>query len=139
MAADSLRLRSFTAETGHEVYEEIVSPINCWENESVKRMQREVVGIALRVTDGDLGIIAGCRKLSGLGFYVVEDWRVDPDFVVFGAVYSETDHLPLEDERSLWDPSAFEAKQAEVALFEEMFREKVCAACRSVITRFGGV
>jgi len=115
-----------------------MSPRNRWDLESMEHMQREAVGIARRVTAGDLGIIAGCRQLTRLGHYLVEDSRVDPDFVVFIGVSCETDHLPLEDERSLWNPAAFEAKQAEVARLEEVSREKVWVACRSVIARFGG-
>jgi hypothetical protein len=106
--------------------------------ESVERMQREAAKIARSMVSGSLGFIAGCRQLARLGHDVVKDWRIDPDFVVFGAVDSETDHLPLEDQRTFWDTAAFEAKQAEVSRFEEGSREKVLAACRSVIARFGG-
>lgn len=98
--------------------------------------QREVVRIALQIVRGELGIIAGSRLLAGLAHIVVEDWRVDLDFVVFGALSSETDHLPLEDEKSLWDPIAFGKKQQEVAHFEDSARAEVLAACRSLIARF---
>ena len=94
--------------------------------------------IATDILQGELGIIAGCRKLSKLGHDLVEDWRVDPDFVTFGNVESETDHLPLEDQQALWNAVAFEEKQGDVARFEEAARPEVLSACRSVIARFGG-
>ncbi|HYV86344.1 MAG TPA: hypothetical protein VFB49_10560 [Patescibacteria group bacterium] len=55
---------------------------------------------------------------------------MDPDFVLFGAVQSETDDLPLEDQRAHWDPAAFEAKQHEVRGYEAKTREQMLKACR---------
>jgi P2-related tail formation protein len=108
-----------------------------WNLEAIERYKREAVEVANLILSGRLGIIAGCRHLASLGHHLVEDWRVDMEFVVFGNVESETDHLPLEDQRSLWNPAAFEEKQREVARFEESAREEVLTACRSVIARFG--
>jgi hypothetical protein len=96
-----------------------------------------VLEIAQRLIAGDIGLIAGCRQLSSLSHEVVDDWGADPDFVLFGAVDSETDHLPLEDQRAHWDPAAFEEKQHEVRRYEAETREQVLRACRSVISRFG--
>ena len=102
----------------------------------MERHQRQAVEFARSILQGELGIIAGCRKLSKLGHDLVEDCRVDPDFVVFVSVESETDHLPLEDQQALWNPAAFEEKQREVARFEESARVDVLSACRSLIARF---
>jgi len=104
---------------------------------SVEENRRSAVEVARRVIAGDLRIIEGCRQLTRLGHHVVENWMRDPDFVVFVGLESETDHLPLEEERADWNPASFEAQQAEVARFEEAARDEVMAACRSVIARFG--
>jgi hypothetical protein len=100
---------------------------------------RKAVEVARRILSGDIGMIAGCRQLAALGDSVVPDCRVDTDFVVFVAVKSESDALPLEDQRHNWDPSAYDAKQVEVARFESDVREDVLKACRSVVARFHGV
>ena len=100
-------------------------------------LHQAVTAIAQQVVSGDLGIIAGCRQLRQLGHDVVIDSRVDPDFVVFTAVESVTDHLPLEEQRPLWLPSAFAEKQVEVERYEADWRDDVLRACRSVIERFG--
>ena len=105
--------------------------------ESVERAQREAVEVARRMIVGDFGLIAGCRRLVRLSHIFVDDWCVDSDFVVFGAVESETDHLPLEDQRVHWDIAAYETKQQEVRHYEGEKRDQVLKACRSVIVRFG--
>ena len=97
----------------------------------------KAVAIAKGVLGGHIGIIDGCRQLSTLGHEVVPDWRVDDDFVVFGALDSETDHLPIGEPRRLWDPVALAQKDVEIKRFETRVREDVFAACRSVINRFG--
>src|SRR5262245_11130067 len=114
-----------------------MGPREGWNLEAMERHQQQAVDIARSIVQGELGIIAGCRKLSKLAHGLVEDWRVDPDFVVFGNVESDTDHLPLEDQRPLWNPPAFEEKQRDVASYEESARAEVVSACRSVIARFG--
>jgi hypothetical protein len=105
---------------------------------SIERKKREAVDVATQVVNGEVGIIAGSRVLLRLGHELVPDTRVDPDFVVFLALDSETDHLPLEDERHNWEPAAFAQKQLEVARLEELSRPGVVAACRAIIDRFGG-
>ena len=112
------------------------SPRAC-DAEKTAELRQAVIDIARRLVAGDLAIIAGCRELTRLGHHVVADWRNDPDFVVFGAVESETDHLPLEDVRPLWQPAAFAQKQVEVASCEAFYRDDVLHACRSVLKRFG--
>ena len=104
--------------------------------EAIDRVRREAVEVASRMISGELGVIAGCRLLTRLGHRLVEDWTQDPDFVVFGAIESETDHLPLEDQRVFWNPAAFEEKQREVATFEQCARADVLAACKSVVARY---
>ncbi len=58
---------------------------------------------ARSILQGKLGIIEGARLLSNLAHDLVPDWAVDPDFVVFRSLDSETDHLPVGAERQLWE------------------------------------
>ena len=113
--------------------------MNRYDLEAVERAQREVTQIARQVLAGERGIIAASRELWRLGHDLVPDWRDDEDFRLFGAIDSETDDLPLEDMRPVWNEAAFEAKQAEVRRFEALYREDAHVACRRLIDRFGGV
>ena len=106
--------------------------------QALERARRDVVQVSRQVLAGERGIIAASRDLWRLGHDVVPDWRDDDDFRLFGAIDTETDHLPLEDMRPLWDATAFEAKQAEIRRLETLYRADADAACRSLIERFGG-
>ena len=107
--------------------------------QSSRQNRQEIVTTARRMIAGELSLISGCRRLKILAVEVVDDWRDDHDFVIIGGVESETDHLPLEDQRANWDPTAFAEKQSEVARIEEVVREEVLGVCRSLIARFDGV
>jgi hypothetical protein len=109
-------------------------------SEEIKRAKtREAVEIARRILTGEVGVIAGCRALTALSDSVVLDWAVDQDFVVFGAVESESDALPLEDQQNNWEGTAYDAKQLEVRRYESQVRDDVLKACRSLVDRFHGV
>jgi hypothetical protein len=100
--------------------------------------EREAVELARRIVAGEVGVIAGSREMWRIGKNLV-DTRVDQDFVVFVALDSETDSLPLEDERHLWDPAAFAEQSRKVDEIEAEEQARVYTACRSIIDRFTGV
>ena len=94
---------------------------------------------AAAVVDGRLGIIEGCRRLSSLAHDLVLDWRVDKDFVVFGAVSSETDNLPVGTARQYWSPAALAREDGNIERAEAMYRDAVISACSNVVERFKDV
>jgi Protein of unknown function (DUF2489) len=102
-----------------------------------KSHSKAAVAIAAHIIAGKLGLLEGCAKLYSLSFNVVPDWRVDKDFVVFGAVASETDHLPYGAGREYWNAAALSREDIKIAQYEGRHREEIIAACRNVITRFG--
>jgi Protein of unknown function (DUF2489) len=107
----------------------------------VSSTQREssriaALDVADAVASGRLGIIEGCRSLSTLAHDLVPDWRVDEDFVVFGAVNSETDALPTGTARQYWDSAALSREDVNIERAEALYREQVVSACRNVIKRF---
>ena len=61
----------------------------------VTRPLRDALAAAQAVLDGKLGVIEGSIALAAFAYEVIPDWRVDPDFVIFAVLASETDHLPL--------------------------------------------
>ena len=95
------------------------------------------VATAKSVIGGDAGILEGCRFLASLAHDLVSDWRLDEDFVVFGAVASEGDNFPTATARAHWNPVALEREDRKILSFEAAYREQVLKACRGVITRFG--
>ena len=105
--------------------------------ESATRWRSEAVQAAQAVLVGDVSLFEGVRHLAGIGHRLVRDFWNDPDFSVLGAVDSETDGLPVGQERAHWDPVALAVKDREIADYESKVRDAVLAACRSNRTRYG--
>jgi hypothetical protein len=94
----------------------------------------KIVAICEAVLAEEIGIIAASRRLSALGLELF-DGRHE-DFIMFDAVDSETDHLPVDTERKNWDAEALRRKDAEIAKAEAFYKDDVIAACRKLIERF---
>ncbi|WP_423760468.1 DUF2489 domain-containing protein [Burkholderia sp. NLJ2] len=80
--------------------------------------------------EGAVQVLAIKSRLSGIA-------DRDPDFDAFVAIQSETDHLPLKAQRSLWSPSALAALEPEFRRTEEWAKPFASLACKNLIVRFG--
>ena len=97
---------------------------------------RDALSAARAVLDGELGVIEGSVALAAYAHHIVPDWATDPDFVTFGVIASDTDHLPFGEARSWWSPAALTQADAEIEAITEGNRAKVRQACENVIARF---
>jgi hypothetical protein len=97
----------------------------------------DALNVACEVLAGDRGVIEGSIVLAGYAHRIVPDWRVDPDFVIFGALASETDHLPFGEVRSRWSADGLVKADNEIEAITEAYRGKVLKACANLISRFG--
>jgi Protein of unknown function (DUF2489) len=97
---------------------------------------REAVRIARAILSGETGVLEGCIPLASIAHDVVQDWRVDPDFVIFGAVASEVDALPFGEVRRHWSSAALARADVEIARYTEVMKEQVLRACQNVVGRF---
>jgi hypothetical protein len=104
-------------------------------NSYVVDRRRKVLDLATDILGGRIGLIEGSRALSHLR-HEVEVKEPDRDFLIFVGVDSETDHLPIGEERKSWDAEALAAKDQEIQEFEASVREDIMAACRNLIARF---
>jgi len=95
----------------------------------------QAVEVAQAVLENRVGICEGCRRLAGLAHGIVEDWRVDPDFVVVCAFASDSDRFPVGQVRKWWAPTALEGLDREREEVETKAAPAVMAACRSIIAR----
>jgi hypothetical protein len=98
---------------------------------------RDALITAHAVLDNKPGIIEGSRELAKYAHSVVADWRTDPDLVVFGALASETDHLPFGTGRDRWSVEALARADAEIDAITRRNHDKVRRACENLIARFG--
>ena len=104
---------------------------------ALEASQREAARVARGILEGKQGICEGCRALKGLAYDVVPDWVADPDFVVVGALDSDSDRFPLGQVRDRWDPTALAALDLERQEMERRAEPDVLVACRSIVARFG--
>jgi hypothetical protein len=95
----------------------------------------KIVAICEAVLKEEIGVIAGSRRLKSLGYELCGDH--DEDFLVFVAIDSETDHLPVDQDRRNWGAEALERKDTEIAEAEALYKDEAFAACRKLIERFG--
>jgi hypothetical protein len=104
-------------------------------SEYVALQRRQVAKIAAQMLAGNLGMIEGARLLAGLR-HEVEVGEDDPDFLMFVAIESETDHLPVGQEREMWAPESLARKDLEISRAESYAREDAVEACRNLVRRF---
>lgn len=63
----------------------------------------------------------------------------DADLLVFVAIDSETDDLPVENERSHWLPEALREKDIEIKRCEDLYRQAALDASENIIRRWKGL
>jgi hypothetical protein len=97
---------------------------------------RDALRTAHAVLDGKTGVLEGCIALASYAHDVVPDWRVDADFVIFGAIASDTDHLPFGEVRNRWSSAALARADEEIEAITDRVRAKVLKACENLIARF---
>lgn len=100
----------------------------------------KIVSIREAMLREEIGIIAASRRLVSLGFELFANH--DKDFLMFVAIDSETDHLPVDLERQNWSVEALERKDQEIVNYEAIAKEDALETCRKLIKRFavnGGI
>lgn len=94
-----------------------------------------IVRTAADMLEGRVGLLIGSRKLRSLLFeFGVE--RLGPELLVFTAIDSETDALPIGDVRQYWDEGALRQLAPEIQNAERWAREVGSPACVVLIRRF---
>jgi hypothetical protein len=104
--------------------------------ESELEARRQVVALATEMLAGRLNYFEGASRIWALQSQVGGLGDRDPDFDAFALINSETDHLPLEKQKSLWSLSAIERLTPEFKRTEEWAAEFAPDACRNIISRF---
>lgn len=94
----------------------------------------KIVAICEEILAGKIGIIAGSRSLVSLHFQLFE--KDDSDFSVFRLIDSDTDHLPVDEERKNWSIKALERKDEEIKEHESFYEDMAFTACKELIERF---
>ena len=99
-------------------------------------VRQAIITTAQAILDGNLSIIEGSVVLCRISHKVVPVWHEDEDFLIFGVISSETDHLPTGSARQFWNPIALEREDKKIGDIEDRARSDVLAACRNLLVRF---
>ena len=95
-----------------------------------ERERQRAKEIAAAVLDGRTTVLEAVRELCPLAHTDAIGDEEDRTLVI--AIESETDSLPVGDVRKLWAPYALEAKDAEIARAEELYKAQFLEACKRI-------
>lgn len=96
--------------------------------------RREVIGLAKKITDGEIGVIEGCREIL-----IYQDRLHAQDteeFRIFLGIDSESDGLPIGRVRMHWSASALKQKDTEIKAFEDFYRPRAVDAAMRIIEKY---
>ena len=95
---------------------------------------RKIRARALDFLEGRLGVIETARAMLPLAYWTKVEG--EPEFLLFRAVASETDDLPVGDVRAHWATDALEREDLRIAAAEEFWREEVFSAAARLVGRY---
>ena len=103
--------------------------------EYLRAQGEQAAAVAADMLSGSLSFLEGARLLSRLRTCLSLP-ADDPDFSLFVAVDSETDHLPLGSVREHWSTDALARLQPEIQIAESHARQSCTHAAQAIIERF---
>ena len=104
--------------------------------EYIQSVHARVTELARGMIAGDIPFLDGSIELASLRSEA-EVASDDPDFIVFVAIESEIDHLPVGRVREHWDPIAVKQHEPEIDKAIAWAKEIGLPACSSLIARYG--
>jgi hypothetical protein len=94
-------------------------------------VRAQMIVLANGLIAGDLGLIAVARKLSSFRDGVEPEIGALLD--VFVGIHSETDALPIEEERALWNAEALAREDRKISAAEERWRQRAVRAATQLV------
>lgn len=97
--------------------------------------ENEIVLIAKSLLANDIGLIEASRKLVRLQYEA--NLENEEDLKIFWIIDSETDHLPIGQQRANVSAQKLIESDKEIGECEEFYRDTVRIACINIISNFG--
>ena len=101
----------------------------------LQTVRSQIVQTAQDMLAGETSYILGARTLDSLR-HEISGMAGDADFMVFVAIASETDGLPVGAVRDHWDPQALDELQPEIEAAEAWAKGHAELICAKLVTRF---
>lgn len=89
---------------------------------------------ALDLLEGRLGVIETARVMLPLAYWT--KGQSEPEFLLFRAIASETDDLPVGNVRAYWSADALEREDVRIEAAENLWREQALSAAKKLIERY---
>ncbi|MBX3736271.1 MAG: hypothetical protein KF715_06270 [Candidatus Didemnitutus sp.] len=93
------------------------------------------MAVLVALIEGKTDTILAARKLSSLRRALAGN-EFDDDWRTFTCIDSETDHLPVGEERKQWAADALAAKDVEIQHTEDRYRDPALAAACNLLRRY---
>jgi hypothetical protein len=94
-------------------------------------VRAQIVALASGLVAGDLSLVPVARKLSAFRDGVKSEIGALLD--VFVAIHSETDAMPIGEERALWNTEALVREDRRISAAEERWRHKAVTAAKQIV------
>lgn len=104
-------------------------------DEYVEAQRKRVGEVATGMLDGSIDYLEGSVELSSLLFQA-EVPENDPDFIIFVAIASEIDNLPVGKVRRHWSHEALQRHEPAIQEANEWAKGISLTQCRSLVERF---
>ena len=101
----------------------------------VRALGAEVAEAARALASKEVPFLDGVRNLAGLRMRATGRDH-DPDFMIFVAIDSESDHIPGSASRSLCSADWLRQCDQQVSVLEEHYESQVIVACEKLVRRF---
>lgn len=106
-------------------------------NDSANQAARQhLLELVRAMLDGQLSYFEGAAQVLDIDRRLLGVSERDSDFDKFVLIRSETDHLPLKQQQSLWSADALERLRDEFKQTEVWAQSFAPEACRNLIVRF---
>lgn len=96
--------------------------------------KKDIVDTARAILSREMGIIEGCRKLVQLSWYM--DERDEEPWLSIRGVESETEDVPVGEQRSLWNKDALAKLEARNDVYLKKIEDGIFEDCRDLIRRY---
>ncbi|MEX3845594.1 MULTISPECIES: hypothetical protein [unclassified Paraburkholderia] len=104
-------------------------------NEALWRKHcRKIRARALDLLEGRFGVIETARVMLPLAYWTKV--QNEPEFLLFRAIASETDDLPVGNVRAYWAADALEREDVCIEAAEKLWREQALSAAEKLVERY---
>jgi hypothetical protein len=95
---------------------------------------RKIRARALDLLEGRLGVIEAARVMLPLAYWTKV--QNEPEFLLFRAIASETNDLPVGAVRAHWAADALECEDVRIDAAEKLWRERAFSAAETLVERY---